>query len=129
MELVDMAEERALGAGLPSPCAPMNPYPWGLRLNITHEQLEKLGYSELPPAGTECRIEAVATVVKCTSEDPDADGDCDYSCIELQIKELGMEQEGDSEEEESPDADHAKDDEASDYSRAERMYKNGKQPA
>lgn len=105
MELVDMQNQPAEGggiAGTPQPYVP-NPYPYGLRLNITHEQLAKFGYSELPPAGTELHGEFVATVVRVTSEDPDADGDIDYSCIELQIKELGLEQEGVEEDEEESD--------------------------
>lgn len=120
MDLVNMAENRALGEGLPSTMPTPNPYPWGLRLNITHEQLAKLGYDELPPAGTAIRLEATACVVRCTSEDPDADGDCDYSCIELQIKELGLEQDGEG----------AEDDEDDDEGGvAERMYAKNKQPA
>ena len=121
MDLINMVEEGGEPPTLARP-TPLNPYPWGLRLNITHEQLAKLGYDELPPAGTEIHLEATACVVRCTSEDPDADGDCDYSCIELQIKELGIEQEGDAEEDdEDEDGDNA--------ARAERMYAKNKQPA
>lgn len=111
MELVSMAEERN-EMGNCVPCPP-NPYPWGLRFNLTHEQLAKLGYDELPPAGTTLRLEAVACVTRTESCDPDADGDVDYSCIELQIKELGLQEEGDEDEEEE--------DRGTD--RAERMYR------
>lgn len=102
MDLVDMENEPSEtgAAAVPQPYVP-NPYPYGLRLNLTHEQLEKLGYSELPPAGCEIRGEFVGTVVRVTSEDPDADGDIDYSCIEIQIKELGIEEEGVEDDEES----------------------------
>lgn len=101
MELVSMANEPGeAGINAPQPYVP-NPYPYGLRLNLTHEQLEKLGYKELPPAGVEIRGEFVGTVVRVTSEDPDVDGDIDYSCIELQIKELGIEQEGEEDDEET----------------------------
>lgn len=119
-----MSEERPAADALYGAAVPSikpNPYPWGLRLNITHEQLAKLGYDELPPAGTEIHLEAVACVVRTESCDPDADGDIDYSCIELQIKELGIE-EG---EESSGDGD----DEDGEGARAERMYAKGKQPA
>lgn len=116
MELINMAEVREYGSGLASAAPTPNPYPWGLRLNITHEQLKKLGYDELPPAGTELRLEAVACVVRTESCDPDADGDIDYSCIELQIKELGVEEEGDgADEDDDEDGDHRE-------GRAERMY-------
>lgn len=101
MELVNMANEPG-EAGIGMPMA-TNPYPYGLRLSLTHEQLAKLGYSELPPAGTAITLEAKATVVRVTSEDPDADGDIDYSNIELQIKELGIEQDGVEEDGEETD--------------------------
>lgn len=115
MELTDMAEERGTPTEAAVPYTP-NPYPWGLRLNITHEQLEKLGYSELPPAGTGVRLEAIATVVRTESCDPDADGDIDYSCIELQIKELGIEEESESSgEDDDGDGEHK-------AGRAERLY-------
>lgn len=93
-------EPSETSTGVPMPYVP-NPYPYGLRLSLTHEQLAKLGYSELPPAGTEITLEAKATVVRVTSEDPDADGDIDYSNIELQIKELGIEQEDVDDDEET----------------------------
>lgn len=91
-----------------------SPYPYGLRLHLTQVELAKLGYEGLPPAGTKVRIEAVACVTRAASEDPDADGDIDYLCVEMQITELGIEEQGESEE--SGD-------------RAERMYAKGKQPA
>ena len=110
MKLVSMKAELPQGnMSLMASCAG-SPFPYGLRISLNQEQLEQLGYDELPPAGTKCRIEAVGCVVRATSEDPDADGDCDYLCVELQITEMGME-----EEEESED-----DDEEGD--RAGRMY-------
>lgn len=107
----------ALYGGAPAATAQVA-YPYGLRLNFTHEELEKLGYTELPPAGTEIHLEARGVVVRAATEDPDADGDIDYCCVEVQIKELGMEQEGETEEEEGEDT-----------GRAERMYKKGEQKA
>jgi len=87
------------------------PYPYGLRLHLTHEELAKLGYEELPPAGTVCKLEAVAVVTRSSTEDPDADGDCDYCSIELQVTELAMEEEEGEEEDEDPSA-----------ARAHRLY-------
>lgn len=69
------------------------PYPYGLRLHLNQEQLAALGYAELPPAGTSLRIEAVGVVTRSSSEDPDADGDIDYLCVEVQITEMGLEEE------------------------------------
>jgi hypothetical protein len=124
LKLVEMKNEK------PMDCMPMalcsSPYPYGLRLTLNQEQLEALGYSELPPAGTKCRIEALGVVVKASSEDPDADGDCDYLCVELQITEMGMEEEGEGEEDESD----AGDGEGTEVNgRAERMYRKNQQPA
>ena len=113
MELVSMESEPAAATDMPMAVA-CSPYPYGLRLHLTQNELEKLGYEGLPPAGTKVRIEAVACVTRAASEDPDADGDIDYLCVEMQITELGIEEEASEGEDEGGD-------------RAERMYK-GKQP-
>lgn len=110
-----MAREVTPGEGLyatASPTPAALPYPYGLRINLTQEELEKLGYKELPPAGTQLRLEAVGCVTRSASEDPDADGDIDYLCVEVQITELGVEQEGES----------AGVDDDEDSGRATRMY-------
>lgn len=109
MERTESAE-----TGYPMPMG--SPYPYGLRLNLTQDELAKLGYTELPPAGTEVRLEAVGVVTRACTEDPDADGDIDYVCVEIQITQLGVDQE-ESESEEKGEG------------RAERMYAKGKQPA
>jgi hypothetical protein len=117
VKLVDMKCELA------KDCVPMmatcagSPFPYGLRLSLNQEQLAALGHEELPPAGTMVRIEAVGCVVRATSEDPDADGDCDYLCVEVQITEMGMEEESEPEDEEEED------------DRASRMYGKDKTPA
>lgn len=105
-----------------SPCTPGNPYPYGLRLNLTQDELGKLGYSELPPAGTELHLEAKGCVVRASSEDPDCDGDVDYLCVEVQITQLGVAEEGESEAAES-------DAEPKTAGQAERLYSKGKQAA
>lgn len=103
-----------------------SPYPYGLRLNLTGDDLEKLGYSELPPAGTKLRLEAVGCVTRAATEDPDADGDIDYLCVEIQITELGIEEEGESSGEDSDNDNGQPNDQDG---RAERMYSRNKQPA
>lgn len=114
-----MARENE-GGGLGAVPVEPSPYPYGLRINLTQQELEKLGYKELPPAGTELRLEAVGVVTSSRSEDPDADGDVDYLCVDVQITELGVEQEGEG----------AEDDEDEDVGRAERLYAKGeKKPA
>lgn len=104
-------------------CAPacVSPYPYGLRLNLTQEELEKLGYTSLPPAGTEVHLEAVGCVVRSSSEDPDCDGDVDYLCVEVQITQLGVAEGGKDKDEDAP----AKVPGAA----AEKLYGKGKQAA
>lgn len=91
MNLVDMHHEP--GAGEAIPCATPSDYPYGLRITLHQEQLEALGFAALPPAGTKLHLEAYAVVTRSSTEDPDADGDIDYVCVELQLTELGAEEE------------------------------------
>ena len=71
--------------------SPMYPAP---TLYLDMETLEALGFTELPPAGSSFNIEARAIVRRASTEDPDADGDVDHATLELQITELGLEQQG-----------------------------------
>lgn len=93
-----MAHKAGEGEMLPA-CPPQSEYPYGLRMTLNEEQLSALGLEGLPPAGTTLHLEAVAVVTRSSTEDPDADGDIDYVCVELQLTQLGVEEEGDSEEE------------------------------
>jgi hypothetical protein len=81
---------------------PPAPYPCGLRLTLNQEQLQALGFKDLPSAGTQLRIEALATVTRSATEDPDADGDVDLINVELQLTELGCEVEAGPEPAEKP---------------------------
>jgi hypothetical protein len=76
---------------------PPAPYPCGLRLTLNQEQLQALGFKDLPSAGTRLQIEATAVVTSSSTQDPDADGDIDYVCVELQLVELGCETEAEPE--------------------------------
>jgi hypothetical protein len=115
VKLVDMRHEGGgIDVGMAMPAT--SPFPYGLRLTLNQEQLEALGHEELPPAGTMVRIEAVGCVTRASSEDPDADGDIDYLCVEIQIIEMGMEEEKASSGEDS-------DEDAG--GRAGRMYGKG----
>lgn len=95
MKMVSMEHE--VGETTLPACMPNCEYPYGLRLNLGAEQLAALGI-ELPKAGTEFHLEAMATVTRASTEDPDADGDIDFVCLEMQITELGVEEGGKSEE-------------------------------
>lgn len=89
MKLIDMAHKAGEGEMLPA-CPPQSEYPYGLRMTLNEAQLEALGL-EMPPAGTKLHIEAAAVVTRSATEDPDADGDIDYVCVEMQLTELGVE--------------------------------------
>lgn len=97
MKLIDMHHKPGEGECAPVPCGPSNEYPYGLRITLHEEQLEQLGLEGLPPAGTKMHIEAVAVVTRSATEDPDADGDIDYVCVELQLTQLGCEIDGEAE--------------------------------
>lgn len=101
MKLVDMHHKPGEGANELTPAPMGGDYPCGLRLQLGEAQLKELGIDELPTAGTKLHLEARAVVTRSATEDPDADGDVDYVCVELQVTELGLE-EGDDEEEEDP---------------------------
>lgn len=90
MNLIDMSHKPGEGQCTPMPCV-SSEYPYGLRLTLNEEQLVALGLTQLPTAGVTLRLEAVAVVTRSSTEDPDADGDIDYVCVELQLTELGVE--------------------------------------
>jgi hypothetical protein len=122
MDLVDMAIKAPIAERMYAESPACSPYPYGLRLNLNAEQLAALGIEGLPPAGTTMHLEAVAVVTRSSTEDPDADGDVDYVCLEMQVTQLAVEEgEGGEDEEDEPET--KVDD------RAERMYRKGTQPA
>jgi hypothetical protein len=126
MELVDMAIKPDTANAMYGGCPPVtcSPYPYGLRINLNQEQLDALGIKGLPAAGTTMHLEAVAVVTRSSTEDPDADGDVDYVCLEMQVTQLAVEEgEGGEDEADDEDQDKKVDD------RAERMYRRGTQPA
>ena len=129
MKLVSMAIKPSTSESLYA-CAPApicSPYPYGLRINLSQEQMEALGMTGLPVAGTTVHMEATAVVTRASSEDPDADGDVDYLCVEMQITEMAIEDAADPDEDD--DEGEEQDATAISTGRAERMYAKGKQPA
>lgn len=72
----------------------MGDYPMGCCLHLSEEELDALGFEELPPAGTSFNIEARAVVVSSGTDDPDADGDIDHAHVRLQVTHLGLGEEG-----------------------------------
>lgn len=98
MKLIHMAHKAGEGECLPQPMVESE-YPYGLKLTLNEAQLEALGL-EFPEAGKELHLEARAVVTKASTEDPDADGDVDFVCVDLQLTHLGVE---DGEEKEEPE--------------------------
>lgn len=101
MKLIDMHHKPGEGEAMPMPAC-SGEYPYGLRLTLNEAQLEALGM-ELPHAGTKLHLEAYATVTRSATEDPDADGDVDFVCVELQLTELGVEEGGEEDGEKETD--------------------------
>ena len=119
MKLVSMAQESPADSIYAVPSAP-SPYPYGLRINLSQDQLKALGYSDLPPAGTTLHIEATGVVTRASSEDPDADGDIDYLCVEVQITEMGVEE---------TEASSGEDSDGDSADRANKLYGKGSKAA
>lgn len=81
MQLVSMKREDE-----PADYAPMpsESFPYGLRLRLGKEELEKLGTTELPGIRKAVDIQAKGVVVSVSD---DVDG---YRCLEIQITDLGL---------------------------------------
>ena len=86
---LELDDEDKLDAVMPIVMPSKPDYPYGLRITLTHKELEKLGL-ELPDVGDVIDLRAFATVtnVWCSSGDG---GDC---CrVELQIEKIAVENE------------------------------------
>lgn len=93
MQLTDM---KCKPGEYPAPQAmaeqPAQKYPFGLRIYLDDESLDKLGVENLPELGAEFTIQAKVRVVsKNESRDAnDEDGDNDYQSMDLQITALAL---------------------------------------
>jgi hypothetical protein len=65
-------------------------YPYGLRLRLESDQLEKLGLESLPKVGAKMVIEATGVV---TSVSQNESKDYNSRCVEIQIESLAVEDE------------------------------------
>ena len=63
-------------------------YPYGLKIHLHDEELDKLGISELPNVGEKIKLEAVV-VVESVSERQEL-GDENDRDVRLQITEMGL---------------------------------------
>jgi len=63
-------------------------YPYGLRINLDHETLEKLGIKELPKMGAKVNLEAIAEVVSVSSN-ANYEGEVEnHICLQITDMEL-----------------------------------------
>lgn len=75
------------------PAIPEKPrYPYGLRICLTHKELEKLGLKADCAIGDVIDLRAFATVTSCTMNQTTNGSECR---VELQIEKLAIENEGD----------------------------------
>lgn len=67
-------------------------YPWGTRLDLNKDSLDKLGIKDLPAVGTKMMIEAKVTVIatRQTAREDDT-----TRSLELQITDMAIENDGD----------------------------------
>ena len=63
-------------------------YPWGLRVHLNTEELDKLGIKELPKVGEDIKLEAIVRV-QSVSECEEVGNDVDRS-VDLQITSMGL---------------------------------------
>ena len=63
-------------------------YPWGTRINLESDTLDKLGIKKLPGVGDEMMIEAKVRVISVRESD-------NSKSVELQITDMDLENDGD----------------------------------
>lgn len=90
--IVDMACDPSRETALPED----NPYPYGLRISLNAECLEKLGITELPELGSKCAFYICGEVVS-TAESSEYG---ESKCMGVQIQQMGIEELPEGEEEE-----------------------------
>lgn len=90
MNLVDM--KIPPGSDMMAQPEQPSPYPYGLRLCLNDDVLDKLGIEKLPELGAEITIQAKVVVVSRneSADAGDPDGDNDYKSMDLQITALGL---------------------------------------
>lgn len=97
-KLVDMEmdDEEKLDAVCPMPMPSRPSYPYGLRICLTHKELEKLGLDAECNIGDMIDLRCFGTVTSISKNDV---GDGESCRIEIQIEKMAVEEEmGESEE-------------------------------
>lgn len=65
-----------------------NRYPWGTRINLDNDSLDKLGIVKLPTVGDKIMIEGKCEVISVRQSE-------DGKSVELQITDMDLENDGD----------------------------------
>lgn len=96
-KLIDMelSDEDKLDASMPIAMPSKPDYPYGLRISLTHNELEKLGLDDDCEVGDMIDVRCFATV---TSVSKNEDGNGKGCRIELQIEKMAVESEMDEKE-------------------------------
>lgn len=104
MGLVDMARSGGEHKE-PSPLVEQDKYPYGLRINLTQDELEKLGVDHSDwEIGDVFPLDVLAKVVsKSANESEGGEANCS---ICLQLTHIGAEEESEHEEDDQPLAKH-----------------------
>jgi hypothetical protein len=89
MKLVSMKEVKDESQDTILSDAKMPEYPYGLRINIDADEMEKLGLTELPEIGKKFMVHAMADVVSISQSDS-AEGEPEKN-FSLQITDMALE--------------------------------------
>lgn len=84
MKVSAAAKEKAVTLATDSPPE----YPWGLRVNLDNDALEKLGLTTLPKVGTAMVLHANVEVYSVSEHEAQEGGP--HRSLELQITELAL---------------------------------------
>lgn len=98
MKLSDMKvtkKERKDKAETCSPCMDEQTYPYGLTIRLDNASLEKLGMDSLPKVGAKMKVMAMGVITSVSSHESKNRDDRN---VEIQIQQLGVENEDESDE-------------------------------
>lgn len=88
---MELDDEDKLDAIRPIPIAETPKYPYGLRISLTHRELEKLGLDADCDIGDVIDLRAFAVVTSVSKGEGEYEGK--YARVELQIQKLAVENE------------------------------------
>ena len=94
---MEMSDEEKFDALMPIAMPQKPDYPYGLRISLTHKELEKLGLEADCDVGDVIDLRAFAVVTSVSSRESEGENHC---CVELQIQKLAVENEMTEDEEE-----------------------------